>query len=418
MRRNATNVTSYVTPPPLNLPVRARTHTNVLVSLPGTVTIKSDAYLMGGFHVEPNNASGPGNYVHPPLAGMGLFTPGNIGVQNAPPVWNEEMPELPKALGHAAVSFDAASNNVIVATGQTVYPVDEQPFGQPDPADILDTVFTYNPIEGAWRSDTIPRLPAVTFIDQQPLLSEYGGRASAAGAVCGNGTASWFFLVGGRHFSCSTCHPSYNNKPTCAEKTDPPCAKWVVLGNTTGYPTASIGQPPTWGKWSEYPQMRTPRADHTLVCSGNTLYAIGGTTHEQPGTPAKESHDDGIHLGNYALGSVEMMDLSLPQANWSWTTMNSGLHVPRLGLAATVANEKIYVMGGYMDSYVTTVESLDVSAAGRIANAGWQYETPMLSARGYLGSSVINNTLCTFGGLCNDDHLGISCGSTECAWLS
>jgi kelch-like protein 12 len=102
---------------------------------------------------------------------------------------------------------------------------------------------------------------------------------------------------------------------------------------------------PNTGEWTDIQSLIIPRYGLAVAVLGDKLYAIGG----------KDS--DGVHR----LGSVECLDLSVP--NSQWTTV-APMTTPRCAMGAVVTGGKIYVTGGYG---LRSIECFDptVGPAGR-----------------------------------------------------
>ena len=102
---------------------------------------------------------------------------------------------------------------------------------------------------------------------------------------------------------------------------------------------------PNTGEWTDIQSLIIPRYGLAVAVLGDKLYAIGG----------KDS--DGVHR----LGSVECLDLSVP--NSQWTTV-APMTTPRLNMGAVVTGGTIYIAGGHGSSSIDCFDPSD-GPAGR-----------------------------------------------------
>ena len=154
---------------------------------------------------------------------------------------------------------------------------------------------------------------------------------------------------------------------------------YAVGGVTAGpdfiaLPSVEVYDPAT-DVWTPKQRLNIPRGAPAVAAVNGKIYAIGG-----------EKEDNGV------VDTVEEFD---PDANGgfgAWTTKDSRMPHPRLQSAAAVVDDKIYVMGGFADGIISTVDVYDP------ALDMWTTDVPMPTARRLLGAAVVNNTIYAVGG--------------------
>lgn len=316
----------------------------------GAVSYGEKSIVVGGF--EPSGS----DPAYIPVRRTASFTydEGSIGM------WNEGLPELPKELGGIAIGVDNTTWMIIVAGGTITSPLD-----QPYPGTLSYKVYTYNLNEGAWRNDVVSDLPMTND-------SEEGDRTDSGGVVCGNGTAKYFFVTGGRRYSEAVG------------------GLWVVLANTTAYDLVN-------NVWVELPQLNVARHQHGIVCDAGRIFVVGGSTKVGQGPTS-----------GFLTGTVEMLDLNQMDQGWRLTTP---LNIPRAGLTAISVGNSIMAIGGLGITATATVETLDITQRWPTLNMTWSYGEPLEVSRSFASVTKINSqdgneTVCVFSGFREDDPVG------------
>ncbi|MCL4429998.1 MAG: hypothetical protein M1167_04520 [Chloroflexi bacterium] len=146
-------------------------------------------------------------------------------------------------------------------------------------------------------------------------------------------------------------------------------------GNNQPVSTTEEYDPQTNGWTSEMP-MPTPRSGFAIAVYQNKIYCIGGT------------------VGNGYVGNNEVFD---PVSN-TWETKTS-MPTPRADLSASVVGDTIYLIGGktYSNSYPFFNET-NINEAYNPANDSWSDKTPIPTpVQGY-ASAVANGKIYIMGG--------------------
>ncbi len=96
---------------------------------------------------------------------------------------------------------------------------------------------------------------------------------------------------------------------------------------------------PERGAWTEFPALPKPRSSHDIVAAGNKLIVVGGW--DMRGEEGEVWHD-----------TMEILDLSEEKPTWK----TEGQPFERRALIASVYQGKVYVIGGFQESSVPSLE--------------------------------------------------------------
>jgi N-acetylneuraminic acid mutarotase len=211
---------------------------------------------------------------------------------------------------------------------------------------------------------------------------------------------------------------------------------YIIGGSTTLWPSQPSSTvfeftPP----WTTKLNMPTPRHSLGTGVVNGKIYAIGGVTSsngcDSPASSKVEAYDpdtdtwdttktpmpmeresfaisvvnDKIFVMGGSPVSCENHTSTVQEYNPqtdTWDTNKSSMPTPRTGLSTSVVNGKIYAIGGYTyDPYlpVSKVEEYDPNTDK------WTEKEPMLTARGWFTTCVLDNKIFAFGGW-NGEALG------------
>jgi PKD repeat protein len=168
---------------------------------------------------------------------------------------------------------------------------------------------------------------------------------------------------------------------------------YAIGGNPGSFPYLSTVEEydPATNAWTTKASMLTARQAFAAGVVNNKIYAIGGCNVSGCSTPF--------------LSTVEEYD---PATN-TWATKAS-MPTGRIYLAVGVVNNKIYAIGGCADSscstYFSTVEEYD-PATNTWTNCGSTCSS-MTTARGYLAAGVVNNRIYAIGGNINSGNTSLA----------
>ena len=146
-------------------------------------------------------------------------------------------------------------------------------------------------------------------------------------------------------------------------------------GNNLALSTTEVYNPQT-NEWTSKTPMPTPRSGFAIVVYQNKIYVIGGT------------------VGNGFVGNNEVYD---PVSN-TWETKTS-MPTPRADLGANLVNDKIYLIGGKKYSSIAPYyNETNINEVYDPANDSWSTKTPIPTpVQGY-ASAVANNKIYVMGG--------------------
>jgi hypothetical protein len=146
-------------------------------------------------------------------------------------------------------------------------------------------------------------------------------------------------------------------------------------GNNVPLSTTEVYNPQT-DEWTSKMPMPTPRSGFAIEVYENKIYVIGGT------------------VGNGFVGNNEVYD---PVSN-TWETKTS-MPTPRADLCANLVNDNIYLIGGKKYSSTTPYyNETNINEVYDPANDSWSIKTPLPTpVQGY-ASVVANNKIYVMGG--------------------
>eukprot|EP00471_Norrisiella_sphaerica_P002760 CAMPEP_0184493472 /NCGR_PEP_ID=MMETSP0113_2-20130426/26087_1 /TAXON_ID=91329 /ORGANISM="Norrisiella sphaerica, Strain BC52" /LENGTH=439 /DNA_ID=CAMNT_0026878735 /DNA_START=14 /DNA_END=1333 /DNA_ORIENTATION=+ len=128
-------------------------------------------------------------------------------------------------------------------------------------------------------------------------------------------------------------------------------------------------------QWTASTTLNVPRGDAAIAQLGSSIYLFGG------------------YGANYDMtqsgSSLEILDASQPSPAW---TLGPPMQSSRGDVKAAVLGTKIYVVGGWMDGFLDTVEAFDT------VTLTWQMLAPLPLARGDPAVAVVANSLVVVGG--------------------
>jgi N-acetylneuraminic acid mutarotase len=148
-----------------------------------------------------------------------------------------------------------------------------------------------------------------------------------------------------------------------------------INGNNLPVSTTEEYNPQT-DEWTSKMPMPTPRSGFAISVYQNKIYVIGGT------------------VGNGYVGNTEVYD---PPSN-TWETKTS-MPTPRADLCANIVNDKIYLIGGKKYSSINPFfNETNINEVYDPASDSWSTKTPILTpVQGY-ASAVANGKIYVVGG--------------------
>ena len=166
---------------------------------------------------------------------------------------------------------------------------------------------------------------------------------------------------------------------------------FFLLSLLIGYSTTAIAQTsgldsevsPTWSKGEEMP---TPRHEAAAVAIGDKIYVMGGADYSK-------------NLQGTRFDKVEIYDT---QKN-KWINSTKPMPVAIDHGAAAVYNDKIYLVGGFIEGRVPTNKLFIYDTI----KDEWKEGKPMSSPRAKLAAQFVNGTLYVVGGL-NNSHIPLN----------
>ncbi|XP_077976160.1 kelch-like protein 30 isoform X2 [Styela clava] len=127
---------------------------------------------------------------------------------------------------------------------------------------------------------------------------------------------------------------------------------------------------PSSNKWEKVKNKNLNNTNSTALGARGCIYSIGGV------------------VSRRSTNRVERFDPT--SSTWSFV---ASMNEAKYYAAAVENDEKIYVLGGKANDYLSTVERYDIST-----NV-WSTVTPMLNKRGWPGAFVIDSNIYAFGGI-------------------
>lgn len=143
---------------------------------------------------------------------------------------------------------------------------------------------------------------------------------------------------------------------------------------------------PLTDAWTVKANMPTGRTDFSVAVVNGRIYAIGGWRN------LNQTGQDG-------LATVEMYD---PKSN-EWET-RTDMPTARAGMATSVVNGKIYVIGGTLIPAWQNTDKVEIYDP--VSNT-WETATGMPRSRGYVVAGTVNNKIFVIGGR-SDNGIGWS----------
>jgi hypothetical protein len=159
------------------------------------------------------------------------------------------------------------------------------------------------------------------------------------------------------------------------------------------------------GATAVYDGQPHPATATAIGLDGNPVNGLFAFTY-MPGGPSTP-----VAAGSYAVSATftsQDPDYANAAANGSWTPAVP-LSAPRVGTAAGVINQKLYVVGGCTPASGGCTNPNENDVFDPVANM-WTVGSTMPTARSYAGAGVIGNALYVAGGCLNGD-----CTSTTAA---
>ncbi len=133
---------------------------------------------------------------------------------------------------------------------------------------------------------------------------------------------------------------------------------------------------PQTNEWTSKTPMPTPRSGFAITVYLNKIYVIGGS------------------VGHGYIGNNEVFD---PVSN-TWETKAS-MPTPRADLCANVVNDKIYLIGGKKYSSITPFfDETNINEVYDPASDSWSTKTPVPTSIKGCASSVFNDKIYVMGG--------------------
>ena len=131
------------------------------------------------------------------------------------------------------------------------------------------------------------------------------------------------------------------------------------------------------GEWIEASSMNTKRSRFALIYFQDKIWAVGGDSNKT------------------YLDTIETYSL----ADNKWTTLDTKLLSKRCGHSAVVHNKKIFVIGGFYNKPLSSVEVYSSETKQ------FSFVSQMGQARYHFGYSTINNRLIVFGGYSKETEI-------------
>ncbi|MFC1724061.1 kelch repeat-containing protein [candidate division KSB1 bacterium] len=131
---------------------------------------------------------------------------------------------------------------------------------------------------------------------------------------------------------------------------------------------------PVLETWTTKTSMPTPRSGAAAVAYNGKIYLVGG--------------ERTVGFISVFVDSVHVYD---PDTD-SWEAKGP-IPTSRRNLQAQVVDGKLYAIGGYSESYESTVEEFD------LVSETWAVSDTMLTARESFGTSIVNNKIYSVGGI-------------------
>jgi N-acetylneuraminic acid mutarotase len=195
-----------------------------------------------------------------------------------------------------------------------------------------------------------------------------------------------------------------------------------------GQPTAHVYRyDPGADSWDRVVDLPAPRHNMPLVALGDTLYALGGVSgasfhsertlwayrparnkwESRAGLPAPRGAGVAVSTGHKIIlmgGIQRFVDGGLAAAPDIYDpTLDSWVEVwpmptPRDHLAAEFVNGLVYVIGGRQMSPGKNSDVLEIYDPMKYLGGRWERKSPMPTARGALGSAVLDGKIHVLGG--------------------
>jgi N-acetylneuraminic acid mutarotase len=195
-----------------------------------------------------------------------------------------------------------------------------------------------------------------------------------------------------------------------------------------GQPTAHVHRyDPATDLWERVADLPAPRHNMPLAVFGDMLYAIGGLSgtgfraeqtmwaynagknewKSRAGLPAPRGASAAVAVGKKVVvfGGIRRYDdggMAAAPAIYD-PTFDSWVEVwpmptPRDHLTAETVNGLVYVIGGRLLSPAKNSDVLEIYDPAKYLGGRWLRKTPMPTARGALGSAVLDKRIHVFGG--------------------
>ncbi len=171
--------------------------------------------------------------------------------------------------------------------------------------------------------------------------------------------------------------PSDSDSPAVAEPvpTEPPASTPTQAEPTPTTPattTPTPTEPTTTESWESAPPMQNARSAHSVVSTGDAIYALGGTGEGNAPVLEVERFD----------GSIWTVETTLP---------GEGLNAP----ASVLLNRRIYVVGGFETTGNTPTDEVHVY---ELATQTWSEAAPLPEPRGGHAAVELNGRIHVLGG--------------------